>query len=71
MGPDLFDNYDPSQLDSYVRSGVAWDLTEELRKRNLDPARVVPEPSLTLRQMRARARDLCTQGDIYPPGWPF
>ncbi len=36
VGPDLFDCYNPSELDAYVRSGVAWDLTEELEQRGID-----------------------------------
>jgi multiple sugar transport system substrate-binding protein len=41
VGPDLFDAYGPSQLDSYVRSGVAWDVTNQLAKRGIDQAREV------------------------------
>jgi len=36
VGPDLFDAYGPSELDAYVRSGIAWDVTDELAKRGLD-----------------------------------
>jgi multiple sugar transport system substrate-binding protein len=36
VGPDLFDAYSPSELDAFVRSGVAWDVTEELAKRAID-----------------------------------
>ncbi|MFB3879779.1 MAG: sugar ABC transporter substrate-binding protein [Armatimonadota bacterium] len=36
VGPDLFDSYSPSELDSYVRSGIAWDITDELAKRGID-----------------------------------
>ncbi|MCY3021368.1 MAG: extracellular solute-binding protein [Planctomycetota bacterium] len=32
VGPDLFDCYDGFQLSGYVKSGIAWDITEELRK---------------------------------------
>ncbi|MFB3882841.1 MAG: extracellular solute-binding protein [Armatimonadota bacterium] len=41
VGPDLFDSWGPSQLDSYVRSGIAWDITEELARRGIDQAREV------------------------------
>ncbi len=41
VGPDLFDSWGPSQLDCYVRSGVAWDVTDELAKRGIDQARDV------------------------------
>ncbi len=36
VGPDLFDSFSPSELDAFVRSGVAWDITEELAKRGID-----------------------------------
>jgi multiple sugar transport system substrate-binding protein len=36
VGPDVFDSYSPSQLAAYVRSGIAWDITEELAKRGID-----------------------------------
>ena len=36
VGPDLFDCYSPFQLTAYVRAGVAWDITDELAKMNLD-----------------------------------
>lgn len=36
VGPDLFDCYDPQQLMAYVRSGVAWDVTDELTKMHVD-----------------------------------
>jgi multiple sugar transport system substrate-binding protein len=36
VGADLFDAYSPSDLDAYVRSGIAWDITDELAKRGLD-----------------------------------
>jgi len=41
VGPDLFDAFDPSQLDAYVRSGAAWDVTDELTKRGVDVRRDV------------------------------
>lgn len=36
VGPDLFDCYNPSQLTAYVRAGVAWDVTDELKKMGID-----------------------------------
>jgi multiple sugar transport system substrate-binding protein len=36
VGPDLFDAYSPSELDTFVRSGVAWDITDELLKRGVN-----------------------------------
>jgi len=36
VGPDLFDAYGPSQLDAFVGSGVAWDVTDEMKKRGID-----------------------------------
>lgn len=36
VGPDLIDCYSNSQLASYVNSGIAWDMTDELKKRGID-----------------------------------
>ena len=36
VGPDLFDCFDPFQLSAYVQAGIAWDITDELKKRNID-----------------------------------
>lgn len=36
VGPDLFDCYDGYQLSAYVRSGIAWDVTEELKRAGVD-----------------------------------
>lgn len=36
VGPDVFDCYDASQLSAYVRSGIALDMTDELKKRGID-----------------------------------
>jgi len=47
VGPDLFDAWGPSQLDSYVRSGIAWDVTDQLAKRGIDQAREVWPAALT------------------------
>jgi len=41
VGADLFDSFNPSQLDGYVRSGVAWDLTDKLGERGIEPEREV------------------------------
>lgn len=35
-GPDCFDCFSPFQLSAYVLSGIAWDITDELKKRGLD-----------------------------------
>src|SRR5690349_15411783 len=29
VGPDLFDCFNAAQLSAYVKSGIAWDLTDE------------------------------------------
>lgn len=39
VGPDLFDCYNGFQLSSYVRSGIACDVTDELAKHGVDVAR--------------------------------
>jgi ABC-type glycerol-3-phosphate transport system substrate-binding protein len=36
VGPDLFDCYSPNQTVAYVRSGIAWDITDELTKAGID-----------------------------------
>jgi multiple sugar transport system substrate-binding protein len=36
VGPDLFDCYDGFQLSAYVKSGVAWDVTDELARAGID-----------------------------------
>jgi multiple sugar transport system substrate-binding protein len=40
VGPDLFDCYSPFQLTAYVRAGVAWDVTDELGKMNIDVRKI-------------------------------
>jgi len=37
VGPDLFDCYGPQQLASYVKAGIAWDVTAELQALGVDP----------------------------------
>jgi len=36
VGPDLFDCYSAFELAAYVRAGIAWDVTDELKKRGID-----------------------------------
>jgi multiple sugar transport system substrate-binding protein len=36
VGPDIFDCYSAFQLSAYVKSGIAWDLTEEFEKAGID-----------------------------------
>jgi ABC-type glycerol-3-phosphate transport system substrate-binding protein len=36
VGPDLFDAFDGSALSAYVKSGIAWDVTDELTKAGID-----------------------------------
>ena len=36
VGPDVFDCYAGYQLTAYVKAGIAWDVTDELKKRHLD-----------------------------------
>lgn len=35
VGPDVYDSFN-SQINSYVKAGVAWDITDELKKMNID-----------------------------------
>jgi len=36
VGPDLFDSYDGFQLSAYVRSGIAWDVNDQLAAAGID-----------------------------------
>ncbi len=36
VGPDMFDCYDPSQLDAFARSGIAWNVTDAMRASGID-----------------------------------
>lgn len=36
VGPDLFCAYSPTQLSAYVKSGMALDITDEIRKTGID-----------------------------------
>lgn len=36
VGPDLFDCYSGYQLSAFVKSGIAWDLTEALKQAGID-----------------------------------
>jgi multiple sugar transport system substrate-binding protein len=41
VGPDLFDCYEAYSLAAYVKSGVAWDVTDEFAKAGIDVKRDV------------------------------
>lgn len=41
VGPDLFDYWGEAAKNAYVKSGIAWDVTDALRARGLDPKRIV------------------------------
>lgn len=36
VGPDLIDVRDPNQLSAYVKAGIAWDVTDELKTMGID-----------------------------------
>ena len=38
VGPDIFDCYNAFQLSAYVKSGIAWDLTEKFAEAGIDVA---------------------------------
>jgi multiple sugar transport system substrate-binding protein len=38
VGPDLFDCYSGFALSAFVKAGIAWDVTDELKKRGIDVA---------------------------------
>jgi multiple sugar transport system substrate-binding protein len=42
VGPDLFDCYQGYQLTAYVKAGVAWDVTDELKKLGVDITQTWP-----------------------------
>ena len=42
VGPDLFDYFGIHELSAYVKSGVAWDVTDELRKAGVDVKDIWP-----------------------------
>lgn len=39
VGPDIFDCRNADQLSAYVRSGIAWDVTDLLREKGIDVRR--------------------------------
>jgi len=36
VGPELFDSFGAGSLTAFIKSGIAWDITDELRKRGID-----------------------------------
>ncbi|MHB9126241.1 MAG: ABC transporter substrate-binding protein [Armatimonadota bacterium] len=48
VGPDLFDCYTPTMLSAYVKSGIAWDVTDELKKAGIDVRKDVWSATLPL-----------------------
>jgi multiple sugar transport system substrate-binding protein len=36
VGPDLFDCYSGYALSAFVKAGIAWDITDELKKRGIE-----------------------------------
>lgn len=40
VGPDVFDCYTGGELAAYVRSGIAWDITDELKKMGIDVSKI-------------------------------
>lgn len=40
-GPDLFDAYDRGQLMAFVRSGIAWDVTDQFKARGINATSAV------------------------------
>lgn len=39
VGPDLLDCHSPFELSACVKAGIAWDITDELKKLGIDPLR--------------------------------
>ncbi len=42
VGPDLFDCYAGYQLTAYVKAGIAWDITDEMKTLHLDIGQTWP-----------------------------
>ncbi len=70
VGPDLFDCYSGFQLSAYVKAGIAWDITDELKKLNIDVKQTWPavqlcarlrRPGLWLPRQRGRQRVVVPQ----------
>jgi arylsulfatase A-like enzyme len=55
----------------YGRYGTGQEVLYNERRDPLELTNLAVDPSPILRRMRARASILCTQGEIFPPGWPF
>jgi multiple sugar transport system substrate-binding protein len=36
VGPDIYDYWGDNARDAYIKSGIAWDVTDELKKRGID-----------------------------------
>lgn len=41
VGPDIFDSFGAGYLEAYVRSGIAWDVTDQLKKKNIDVLKLI------------------------------
>ena len=69
VGPDLFDCYDGFQLSGYVKSGIAWDVTSQLKKAGIDEPRDVWPAALPLVMLDGRVygfpTNVCTNGLWY------
>jgi multiple sugar transport system substrate-binding protein len=41
VGPDLFDTFGKQAIKDYVNAGIAWDLTDFLKERGIEPAKLI------------------------------
>ena len=54
VGPDIFDCYSAFQLSAYVRSGIAWDVTDEFAKAGIDVREMCWEAGLPIMVFEGR-----------------
>jgi multiple sugar transport system substrate-binding protein len=41
VGPDVFDYWGYGNFDAYIKSGIAWDVTDALKSRGFDPEKMI------------------------------
>lgn len=60
-----------SATSAYGKYGTGDEVLFNESRDPFELKNLASRPSPLLRRIRARARMLCTGGEIYPPGWPF
>ncbi len=41
VGPDIFDSWGPASLEAFVRSGIAWDVTDQLKSKGVNIPKII------------------------------